>query len=208
MVSRRLLVAGVAGCMLLAPAAGRAQDPPAFGAARSQAARDAARFDDTFRKYSKRYFGVGFDWQRFKAQAMAESDLNPDAKSWVGARGLMQLMPSTFNAIASKRPEFTSIDDPEWNIAAGILHDSYLWKLWATDVAEPQRPAFMYGSYNAGEGTITRATARARAEQLDHAAWESIERVAPTIPKWRYRETLDYVRKIEANYAKLTAKPR
>jgi hypothetical protein len=34
----------------------------------------------------------------------------------------MQLMPSTFKEIASKRPEFTSIDDPEWNIAAGILH--------------------------------------------------------------------------------------
>ena len=139
---------------------------------------------------------------------MAESELNPDARSWVGARGLMQLMPSTFALIASKRPEFTSIDDPEWNIAAGIMHDRYLWKLWATDIAEPQRPAFMFGSYNAGEGTITRATARARAEQLDHSAWESIERVAPSIPRWRYQETLGYVRKIEANYAKLVAKPR
>jgi soluble lytic murein transglycosylase-like protein len=207
MTLRRWLLPALVACALVAPAAW-AQDAPAFGAARPPAVRDAARFDETFKKYSKRYFGIGFDWRHFKAQAMAESELNPDARSWVGARGLMQLMPSTFNAIASKRPEFTSIDDPEWNIAAGILHDSWLWKLWTTDVAEAERPAFMFGSYNAGEGTITRATERARAEQLDHASWESIARVAPTIPKWRYQETLGYVRKIESNYARLTAKPR
>ena len=103
---------------------------PAFGAARTAAQKDNARFDPTFKKYTKRYFGIAFDWRHFKAQAMAESQLKPDAESRVGAKGLMQLMPSTFNAIASQRPEFTSIDDPEWNIAAGIMHDRYLWKLW------------------------------------------------------------------------------
>lgn len=168
------------------------------------AAKDASRFDDTFRKYSKRYFGAGFDWRHFKAQAMAESNLNPGATSPVGAKGLMQLMPSTFAAIATRRPEFTSIDDPEWNIAAGIMHDRHLWKLWSPSIVEPRRHAFMYGSYNAGEGTITRAAAKAREEQLDHTAWENIERIAPTVPRWRYRETIGYVRKIESNYQKLT----
>src|ERR1035437_6486032 len=83
-------------------------------------AQHSERFDAAFRRYTKRYFGVGFDWRYFKAQAMAESDLDPKAHSPVGARGLMQLMPSTFQAIATIRPSFTSIDDPEWNIAAGI----------------------------------------------------------------------------------------
>ena len=53
------------------------------------------RYDDTFRKYSKRFFGVGFDWHYFKAQGLAESGLDPAAKSPVGARGVMQLMPGT-----------------------------------------------------------------------------------------------------------------
>ena len=39
-------------------------------------------YDEIFRKYSKQYFGVGFDWKVFKAQAMTESNLNPEAKSW------------------------------------------------------------------------------------------------------------------------------
>jgi membrane-bound lytic murein transglycosylase F len=196
---------GVLVAVVVFAASAAAQDGR-VGAARSAAAKDAARFDDTFKKYTKRYFGVGFDWQRFKAQAMAESELNPLARSHVGAKGLMQLMPSTFNAIASKRPEFTSIDDPEWNIAAGIMHDRYLWKLWAPDIAESQRHAFMFASYNAGEGTISRATAKARAQQLDQTAWASIELIAPTVPKWRYRETLGYVKKIESNYSAISVK--
>ena len=166
-------------------------------------AQHTERFDAAFRRYAKRYFGVGFDWRYFKAQAMAESDLDPKAHSPVGARGLMQLMPSTFQAIATVRPSFTSIDDPEWNIAAGILHDRDLWRLWEPVVPEPQRPEFMFGSYNAGEGPITRAAAMARAQQLDHTRWPNIEVVAPTVPRWRYKETLGYVRKIVTNYGLL-----
>src|SRR5258708_33654876 len=79
------------------------------------AQQHSERYDAAFRRYTKRYFGIGFDWRLFKAQAMAESDLDPKATSPVGARGLMQLMPSTFQAIATNRPSFVSIDDPEWN---------------------------------------------------------------------------------------------
>lgn len=172
-------------------------------------ARANSRYDATFRRYSKRYFGAGFDWVLFKAQAMAESELNPNARSWVGARGLMQLMPSTFQAIQSKRPEFTSIDDPEWNIAAGIMHDRYLWRLWERDAGADHRASFMFGSYNAGEGTIGRAVTTARASQLDATQWQNIEQVAPSVPRWRYRETLGYVRKIDGNLAGLRGtKPR
>ncbi len=164
------------------------------------AAKATARFDDTFRKYSKRYFGPGFDWTYFKAQAMAESGLDPAAVSHVGARGLMQLMPSTYRGIQTSLPELGSIDDPEWNIAAGIMHNRYLWRFWSRDVPEPERLNFMFSSFNAGQGTIRRATATARAENLDHAQWSSIEVVAPKVPRWRYRETLGYLRRIESYY--------
>jgi soluble lytic murein transglycosylase-like protein len=168
-------------------------------AAPSVGAQHTARYDGAFRRYSKRFFGVGFDWRYFKAQGMAESDLDPRARSAVGARGLMQLMPSTFQQIATNRPSFKSIDDPEWNIAAGILHDRDLWQLWEP-IPEAERRSFMFASYNAGEGPITRAVAAARAKKLDHARWPNIEIIAPTVPRWRYRETLGYVRKIALNY--------
>jgi membrane-bound lytic murein transglycosylase MltF len=188
--------------ILLAVPVGGARAQPSPTEVRT-ALRANSRYDATFRRYSKRYFGAGFDWSLFKAQAMAESELNPDARSWVGARGLMQLMPSTFQEIQTKRPEFTSIDDPEWNIAAGIMHDRYLWTLWAKTISEPQRPAFMFGSYNAGEGTIMRAQSAAKDMVGSAEEWSHIEQVAPTVPRWRYRETLDYVRTIDRNYLDL-----
>lgn len=166
-------------------------------------ARNAERFDPQFKKYSKRYFGVAFDWRRFKAQAMAESNLDTAAVSYVGARGLMQLMPSTYSAIQTARPEFGNINDPEWNIAAGIMHDRYLWKLWTGVGPDTERVHFMFGSYNAGEGPITRAAAAAKLKQLPDDRWTSIEEVAPAIPRWRYRETLGYVRKIETNFSRI-----
>ena len=162
----------------------------------AQGKRDVDRYDQTFRKYSKRYFGVGFDWRVFKAQAMAESQMNPNARSWVGARGLMQLMPSTFKDIQSNASGFGSIDDPEWNIAAGILHDRDMWRRWARDSIESDRREFMFASYNAGEGTIMNAQRACVARSLDRRAWRSVETVAPEVPRWRYRETLGYVRKI------------
>ena len=184
--------------------------PPMSTLDRATAARNArhdqTRYDAIFRKYTKRYFGIGFDWQYFKAQGMAESELNAKARSYVGARGVMQLMPSTFQEIQSKRPEFESIDDPEWNIAAGIMHDRYLWRLWEPVGPDSDRTRFMFGSYNAGEGTISRATAAARAKQLDELRWPNIELVAPEVPRWRYRETLGYVKKIGENYGALRAR--
>ena len=165
--------------------------------------RDDSRYDDYFKKYSKRYFGAPFDWRFFKAQGMAESELNANARSFVGARGIMQLMPSTYALIASKRPDFRSIDDPEFNIAAGIMHDRWLWTVWQKKVPDDERHRFMFGSYNAGEGPIIRACIAARTDHLSDAEWASIEHVAPRIDRWRYRETLGYVRKIDGNYSKL-----
>jgi len=138
---------------------------PALGARRAapgKPTRDDTRYDDLFRKYSKRFFGVGYDWRYFKAQGMAESNLDSAARSYVGARGVMQLMPSTFAEIQSRRTEFESIDHVEWNIAAGILHDRYLWQRWKELGMDEERRRFMFGSYNAGEGPILRARGMAR----------------------------------------------
>ena len=91
-------------------------------------------YDGHFSKYSKRYFGVAFDWRYFKAQAVAESGLEEDARSSVGAMGLMQIMPRTFEEIRSKNPGIAGgIDQPRWNIAAGIWYDRQNFVAWTAE---------------------------------------------------------------------------
>jgi membrane-bound lytic murein transglycosylase F len=170
----------------------------------SAAAQKRDSFDRTFRKYSKRFFGMGFDWRVFKAQAIAESNLNPEARSSVGAVGLMQLMPSTFGAVQTKNPELQSIDDPEWNIAAGIQYDRQLWSSWSDHESVPDRIRFMLGAYNAGRVTLLRAQDKAREARLNEKAWSSIEVVAPRVPHWRHGETLGYVRRIDENLSRIS----
>ncbi|MBC7896191.1 MAG: transglycosylase SLT domain-containing protein [Cytophagaceae bacterium] len=160
--------------------------------------RKPADYDDTFRKYSKRFFGPAYDWKLFKAQGMTESNLDMAARSRVGARGVMQLMPSTFSSIQSENDELKWIDDPHMNIAAGIQYDRKLWLLWEADSITDHRTEFMFGSYNAGRRTLLRAQGLARRSKLDPRTWPSIRTVAPQVPRWRHKETLDYVERIRA----------
>ncbi len=181
----------------------------AAGAAAGQRASTHTRYDPIFRKYSKRFFGPGFDWQYFKAQGVAESGLDPRARSRVGARGVMQLMPGTYDLIRKARRErMGAIEDPESNIAAAILHDRDLWLSMQDNPTFEERVRFMFGSYNAGEGPIGRAQQAARAARLDDHRWQSIQQVAPRVPNWRYTETLPYVQKIENTYQQLGTEPQ
>ena len=184
-----------AGLVGAAPAAAQPRDP-------------ADRYDDTFRKATKRSFGPAFDWRFFKAQGMAESNLDPLARSRVGARGLMQLMPGTYREIASENADLDLIDNPELNIEAGIAYDRRLWLRWENDSIAEDRLQFMFASYNAGRATLLSAQRRARLRQLDARQWRNIEKIAPSVPRWRHVETLDYVRKINANITRLDDRGR
>ena len=114
------------------------------------------RFDPHFQKYSKRYFGADFDWRWWKAQAIAESGLDSTARSWCGAQGLMQIMPGTWEGIASK----LEVDSP-WlvkdNIQAGIYYDARMWAIWKAPRPLEERLALTLASYNAGAGNILQA---------------------------------------------------
>ena len=196
--ARGVLVALIACVGPLLPALAHAQVRP-----------HPDRYDETFRKYSKRYFGPGYDWRQFKAQGLTESNLRSTARSRFGARGVMQLMPTTFREIASRNPEIQRvINDPEWNIAAGISYDRRLWELWEADSVTIHRREFMFASYNAGRGTILGAQSAARARRLDCRSWTNIESVAPSVPRWRWRETVDYVRRIDGHLARLDEQGR
>ena len=155
-----------------------------------------AKFDGHFRKYSKRFFGVGFDWRWFKAQAIAESSLKEDAKSWVGAKGVMQIVPRTFAEIQEKNPSFININEPRWNIAAGIYYDSQQYRRWKDITSSADKMSFMFASYNAGRRTILNAQRVSKREGLPGISWRDIESIAPKVPRWRHKETLQYIKKI------------
>lgn len=154
------------------------------------------KYDVHFRKYSKRFFGIGFDWKIFKAQAIAESNLKGDAESWVGAKGIMQIVPTTFEEIQSKNPSIVDINDPRWNIAAGIYYDSHLYSRWTDISTLEDRLKFTFASYNAGRRTMLNAQNTSRQEGFEGLFWKDIEAVAPKVPRWRHQETLGYIDKI------------
>lgn len=156
------------------------------------------KFDRYFSKYSKRFFGPGFNWHFFKAQAVAESGLEASVKSGVGAVGLMQVMPRTYKEIQAKNPALKgSRLQPRWNIAAGIYYDRTLWNLWKADRPRQDRINFMFGSYNAGKGNILKAQKVAEKRRLNPNLWQSIESALPEITGKRSRETISYIEKIE-----------
>jgi len=75
-------------------------------------------FDEMIRKESER---IGWDWRLFASVVYQESRFNPEAVSWAGAFGLMQLMPNTAKSLGVQ-----DIFDPEDNITGGVR---YLKKL-------------------------------------------------------------------------------
>ena len=155
------------------------------------------KYDPYFRKYSKRFFGPAIDWQWFKAQGIAESGLRENAKSWVNAKGIMQIMPKTFIELQKKNNQLKDVMTPRWNICAGIYYDSVLFKKWKEDRKFIDRMRFTMGSYNAGFRTILRAQKVSREKGFNGRDWESIKMVAPKVYRWRHNETLNYIKKIE-----------
>ena len=154
-------------------------------------------YDQHFTKYTKRFFGVGFDWHYFKAQAVAESNLREDARSPVGAVGLMQIMPRTFEEIQRKHPAITgSLDQPRWNIAAGIWYDRQHFVVWAADRSLVERLKFTFGSYNAGRSSILRAQQFALGEGLNAMLWDSVAGELPRVTGRRSQETVAYVARV------------
>lgn len=108
------------------------------------------KYDDYFRHYGQRYFGPFVDWRWFKAQAVAESLLNPVAVSHANAQGVMQLLPSTFEEVRLTHPNWNDIHAPRWNIAAGIYYNHTLYQQWNGSLHGQDRFLLTLASYNAG----------------------------------------------------------
>ena len=155
------------------------------------------KYDDYFRKYAKRYFGVGFDYRWFKSQAIAESKLVKEAKSWVGAKGLMQIMPRTFEEIKKKNPSFKNVFEPRWNIAAGIFYDKKMFKFWKDNRPFLDKMGFAFASYNAGANNILKGQNFCKKRKdVNCNLWKHIEPLGSQVESWRHKETINYVKEI------------
>ena len=144
------------------------------------------KYDRYFKKYSKRYFGPHFNWRWFKSQGIAESNLDPAAASPVGARGIMQIMPETFVEIKQQNPTFIALEEPRWNIAAGIFYDRQLYRKWRNPLPSEERLFLAFSSYNAGYGRVLKAVKRTR---KDDYSWVEVKKHLPP-------ETRGYVARI------------
>jgi len=85
----------------------------------------------------------GVDPRFIHAVIQQESKYDPDAKSPVGARGLMQLMPAT-----AKRFKCDDLSDEACNVKAGTKYLGFLLRRFNGDVK------LALAGYNAGEGAV------------------------------------------------------
>lgn len=111
---------------------------------------------------------LGWDWELLAALIFQESKFEPKADSWVGAKGLMQLMPATANQFGATDPE-----DPRQSIAAGVRYLKWLDKFWLERVPDEQeRIKFILGSYNVGQGHVLDARKLCVKHGRDSTVWD------------------------------------
>jgi membrane-bound lytic murein transglycosylase MltF len=156
---------------------------------------EAAKLERTmafFRKYGDQYT---LDYLLMMAQGYQESQLNQNAKSHVGAIGVMQVMPAT-----GKELKVGDITELEPNIHAGVKYFRFMMDKYYAD--EPMdrlnKGLFTFASYNAGPARIAQLRKRAAGRGLDPNKWfNNVEIVAAESIG---RETVQYVANIYKYY--------
>jgi membrane-bound lytic murein transglycosylase F len=124
-------------------------------------------YDSYIKKYSK---SIDWDWRLLASLIYQESRFEPNVKSWAGAYGLMQLMPTT-----AKRFGVNKSSSPEKNIKAGVDFIKWLDKRFEkrgiTD--EDEKIKFVLASYNVGLGHILDARRLAEKDGKNPDVWEN-----------------------------------
>ena len=147
-----------------------------------------------FQRYGDEY---SFPYLLVAAQAYQESGLNQNAKSSVGAVGVMQIKPDTAAGNPINIPNVHTVDK---NIQAGVKYSRFMMDRYFKD--EPMdsinKGLFTLASYNAGPGKIASLRKKAEAEGLDSNRWfNNVELIAS---REIGRETVQYVSNIYKYY--------
>ncbi len=164
-------------------------------------------YDELIKASAKK---LNWDWRLIVSQMYQESQFKPSVKSWAGAVGLMQLLPST-----GKMYGITNLYDPESNIKAGTKFLIYLDKYWSEFIEDStEKIKFVLASYNVGRGHIDDARRLAEKYGVNPNVWEdNVEfyLLQKSKPKYyndevvrngycRGKETVKYVKEIFERY--------
>ena len=145
-----------------------------------------------FEKYGGKY---NFDPLMLAAQGYQESQLNQNARSAVGAIGVMQIMPAT-----GEQMKVGDIRVTESNIHAAAKYMDRLMMQYLADanLSEGNRTLFAFASYNCGPGNVAKARREAARRNLDPDKW--FNNVEIVIAQQIGTETTTYVRNIFKYY--------
>ena len=165
-------------------------------------------YDDMIMAYSRE---IGWDWRLLAAMIYQESKFNPNAQSWAGACGLMQMIPSTAQQYGLDTCGGTPIE----SIDAGTRHIIKLNDYWAKIIGDKdERIKFILASYNVGLGHIIDARNLCKKYGKNPDLWDnSVEKyvLLKSYPKYyndpvvrcgycRGQEPYNYVKEIIARF--------
>lgn len=166
-----------------------------------------SHYDDLFKKYAKE---IGWDWRLLASLAYTESNFDTTAVSWAGAKGLMQLMPSTARAMGVPPGKEQNAEE---SIKAAV---KYIGKTAQSfkNLPPEEQVKFVLASYNSGIGHVQDAMALAEKYGKDKNVWkDNVEKYIllkaneeyftdPVCKNGYFRgtETYNFVREITARY--------
>lgn len=123
-----------------------------------------SHYDNLFKKYAKE---IGWDWRLLASLAYTESNFDTTAVSWAGARGLMQLMPSTARAMGMPAGKEQNAEE---SVKAAVKYIGMTAQSFK-HLPEKERINFVLASYNSGIGHVLDAMALAEKYGKDKNVW-------------------------------------
>lgn len=153
------------------------------------------KYDEQIQASTRKFWPDYPDWKLWKSQLWQESRLDPDARSPVGAQGLAQMMPATWDDISRALGYgmvSRTLAGPA--IEGGAYYMAQLRRTWAGRGREVDaRNALAEASYNAGTGSVLKAQRKCS----DALLWVDIAPCLPFVTGSDFaRQTTDYVRMI------------
>ncbi len=121
-------------------------------------------YDEEIKKASEI---VGWDWRLLASLIYQESEFKPNVRSWVGAYGLMQMMPTTLEKYG-----LDTTSNAQQQIIAGANYLVYLEKQLPEEITDStERMKFVLASYNSGIGHVLDGRRLAKKYGKDSNIW-------------------------------------
>lgn len=125
-------------------------------------------YDALFVRHSQ---SIGWDWRLMAAQCYQESAFDPEAISWTGAGGLMQIMPETAKRLGLSPHQ---VHQPEANIGAAARYLKELEQKFNDIPGRAERICFVLAAYNGGSGHVRDAMSLARKHGKNPYQWNDV----------------------------------